>query len=431
MSYSAECDQQKAWLQRLKDESWEAELLVSAVAIFGAFQLFTIVEWMANQFLDFLHPEQYQLGFYIGVSAMIAVSVLVCMFIIHFALRSYWVGMIGLNSVFPDFNIKNSMHSEYYTEKMQAKIPSLRNSIDNIDDLCSVIFSAAFSLLLVYVFISLSLTLYLIVYNVLSPYVADWVLLAPLVVLGATMLLHSVLSVLANLQSMHGNIWVQRLYYRTTLFTNIATYGPLFKNIVQVALTFSSNYRTKKGLPGLMMMFFLCGMTYSMYNIINSNLFYLQLDDHFQLNDRYHFEFYQNQNSEMKLLIAPELISDVVSDSVMQLFIPVLSNESRRIKTGKCGSLAQQGETRKQRRRQENQQTVDCYRHYHTILLNGVEQNAQLLRSNHRRTKQRGVTTYISLEQANIGANTLTIVKAFDDEQVSWSIPFQYAPSSR
>ena len=201
-------------------------MLVSAVAIFGAFQLFTIVEWMTNQFLDFLHPEQYQLGFYIGVSAMIAVSVLVCMFIIH-------------------------------------------------------------------------------------------------------------------------------------------------------------------------------------------------------------FEFYQNQNSEMKLLIAPELISDVVSDSVMQLFIPVLSNESRRIKTGKCGSLAQQGETRKQRRRQENQQTVDCYRHYHKILLNGVEQNAQLLRSNHRRTKQRGVTTYISLEQANIGANTLTIVKAFDDEQVSWSIPFQYAPSSR
>jgi len=33
----------KNWLQRLKDESWEAELLVSAIAIFGTFQLFGII----------------------------------------------------------------------------------------------------------------------------------------------------------------------------------------------------------------------------------------------------------------------------------------------------------------------------------------------------------------------------------------------------
>jgi hypothetical protein len=30
-----------AWLQKLKEESWEAELLVSAVAIFGSFQLWS------------------------------------------------------------------------------------------------------------------------------------------------------------------------------------------------------------------------------------------------------------------------------------------------------------------------------------------------------------------------------------------------------
>lgn len=41
----------KGWLQRLKDESWEAELLVSAIAIFGSFKLFDIIGWIAN-FLD-------------------------------------------------------------------------------------------------------------------------------------------------------------------------------------------------------------------------------------------------------------------------------------------------------------------------------------------------------------------------------------------
>ncbi len=30
-------DVSKSWTQRLKDESWKAEILVSTVAIFGAF----------------------------------------------------------------------------------------------------------------------------------------------------------------------------------------------------------------------------------------------------------------------------------------------------------------------------------------------------------------------------------------------------------
>ena len=33
------------WLQRLKDESWEAELLVSAIAVFGTYQLFDLKEF--------------------------------------------------------------------------------------------------------------------------------------------------------------------------------------------------------------------------------------------------------------------------------------------------------------------------------------------------------------------------------------------------
>lgn len=42
--------QTASWLQRLKEESWEAELLVSAVAIFGSFQLFAAVDWTVFSF---------------------------------------------------------------------------------------------------------------------------------------------------------------------------------------------------------------------------------------------------------------------------------------------------------------------------------------------------------------------------------------------
>lgn len=55
----------KSWQQRLKDESWEAELLVSAVAIFGAFQLFSIADWTVEVFINILHPSQYEVAYFI------------------------------------------------------------------------------------------------------------------------------------------------------------------------------------------------------------------------------------------------------------------------------------------------------------------------------------------------------------------------------
>ena len=47
---------------------------------------------------------------------LLGVIVLSAMFIIHFILRVYWEVLVGLNSVFPDYSIKDSPHSELYTE---------------------------------------------------------------------------------------------------------------------------------------------------------------------------------------------------------------------------------------------------------------------------------------------------------------------------
>jgi polyferredoxin len=90
----------KSWIDNLKDQSWEAELLVSAIAIFGTFQLFSGIDWWVNAFINVLNPSQYFIGYMIVFFGLLAVSILVAMFVIHFFLRSYWIGLIGLNSVF-------------------------------------------------------------------------------------------------------------------------------------------------------------------------------------------------------------------------------------------------------------------------------------------------------------------------------------------
>ena len=117
------------WLQRLKDESWEAELLVSAIAIFGTFKLFDIISWVTNFFIDTLHPSQYFVAYFIVTFGLLAVSILAAMFVIHFVLRAYWIGLVGLNSVFPDYSIEDSAYSKIYTEKILSILPKLKDSI--------------------------------------------------------------------------------------------------------------------------------------------------------------------------------------------------------------------------------------------------------------------------------------------------------------
>ncbi|MEM6542487.1 MAG: hypothetical protein AAF634_15110, partial [Bacteroidota bacterium] len=55
----------KSWLQRLKDESWEAELLVSVASIFAIFNAFPVLGWLVDFCIDHLSPNQYFYGYLI------------------------------------------------------------------------------------------------------------------------------------------------------------------------------------------------------------------------------------------------------------------------------------------------------------------------------------------------------------------------------
>ena len=138
----------KAWLQKLKDESWEAELLISTVAIFGTVQMFKLIDWSVIYFINTLAPQDYIVGFSICFISLLAVSVLATMFVIHFMLRAYWVGLVGLNSVFPDYDLEDSPFSKIYTRKMLAILPKLKHTIQDVDDIVVLFFHRHFLCLL-------------------------------------------------------------------------------------------------------------------------------------------------------------------------------------------------------------------------------------------------------------------------------------------
>ena len=144
------------WLARLATESWQAELLISGFAIVSTFQLVgmitPLIEWaifnLRAELLDYVRWAIYYAG--LGVVALPAV------FVAHFALRTYWVGLVGLSSVYPHGFGKNfGMIPEWVVADTAARHPPLATQIDRIDRRSSVMF--AIGALSAMVFISVAI----------------------------------------------------------------------------------------------------------------------------------------------------------------------------------------------------------------------------------------------------------------------------------
>ena len=132
------------WLQRLEQESYQAELIVSGVALLGALQLPGLIEDLLDWFLQRANAEQQELIGYAIIYLLFGAFVLLFNFVLHFSLRTLWIGMIGLASVFPEgINENYHWYSENFLSRLKARFPDLQQYNQRLDDLCSLLFSIA------------------------------------------------------------------------------------------------------------------------------------------------------------------------------------------------------------------------------------------------------------------------------------------------
>ncbi|MBT1450349.1 hypothetical protein KJ365_05600 [Glaciecola sp. XM2] len=421
----------KAWLQKLKDESWEAELLVSAVATFSAFQLFSVIEWLTNKFIDVLLPSHYMFGYFIVYSGLLAISVLVAMFVIHFVLRSYWVGLVGLNSVFPEYGMEDSMYSKIYTEKLLNELPELKTSIEKVDELCSVIFSSAFAVMMIYSFIALMFGFILIIYSLLSQYIPFVAVLIILCAFAAVLVAQILVSAFANLERNKDKEGLQNLHFKFVKFTSMALLGPFYRANMQITMTFGSNYKKNKSLSKLLLSFIFAGMALSIFKIFDTNVFYMLDNTRYQNESYAYAAFYKNTQSQNAFLMTPQIQSDAIYGESIELFIPVFSHESRLLETAACEDFDAPDDVSKlQRRTGSGFALLACYKTYHTIMINGEELDVQFINYRQADTSQKGIKAFISQAYFKEGLNELVIQKRFPDSEANWRILFFYTPQS-
>jgi len=405
------------WLQKLKEESWEAELLISTVAIFGTLQLFKLIDWATISVINILPPSQYMVGYGIVFGGLLAVSILTAMFIAHFLLRAYWVGLVGLNSVFPDYSIEDSAYSAIYTRKMLTILPKLKKTIGDVDELSSVIFSSAFFMLIIYTNISLTICILLWFYNLLSDYVSQYILYLPLVFIIILYILIIFLGVFANIKKNKDNETIQTWYFKVSKWSSMIILGPLYKYLLQISMTFGSNFKKKKSLVGLTITIIIFGFILTMFQFKNSRIPYLVNHETAFDDTRTNSRFYANRNAERDFLVAPQIDQDIVESDIIRLFIPVFSYELNLL-SDICGVEPEE-------RKDRPKWYLNCYSSYHDVFLNGVDVKPMFLKYRLPETGQLGIITYVDLIGAKRGSNKIKVIKNMENS-LEWELPFQW-----
>jgi hypothetical protein len=141
----------KEWLEKLQQESWHLELIISGFAIYAIYSIKPVL-----QELEFFRYE------FITESSLVFIVVLFNMIlkvgwklffinlIIHVIFRGLWIGAIGLRSVSGDIDYQTLQFSSRFNDYLKKKMGSFDDYIESLERFCSTIFSFTFLLFLIF-----------------------------------------------------------------------------------------------------------------------------------------------------------------------------------------------------------------------------------------------------------------------------------------
>jgi hypothetical protein len=138
------------WLEKLQQESWQLELLISGLALYGVFESKTLL-------IDFhAYISLYTEGIFKGILMMLYQTfwvgwrLFLINLLIHIILRGLWIGAIGLRYVSGDIDFNELNYSKLFTKYLKKKIGSYDSFIEKLEKICSVLFAYTFLLFLLF-----------------------------------------------------------------------------------------------------------------------------------------------------------------------------------------------------------------------------------------------------------------------------------------
>ena len=315
----------KKLLQKLQEESWQLELLISGFAIFGLFTAFPSIREAARA----AQNEQQIYTFVIASVGFISCAILIFNLLLHVILRGLWIGALGLRYVSGDIDYEVLNYSQKFTKYLKKKVGSFDRYIGRLENYCSIIFAISFLL----IFYVLAITFTIIVFALIANYVIDnenlpsWIsnIVGPILIvfLGIGMFLTFIDFITQGF--LKKKKWLSRIYFPVYWVFSFVTLSFLYRPLVYNFLDNKFGRRLSFVLVPIYFLIFLStSLRYQQSNYIGS----------FSSSDS---TVANNKNYEDILKASDDLISKVtiqskiITDPYIKIFIPYSENIEDRI----------------------------------------------------------------------------------------------------
>lgn len=407
-------------LDKLQQESWQLELLISGFAIFGLFSSTGAIQ--AN-----LEAANYDESVYfvlLWFSIKVCCWILISNLLIHVVLRGLWIGALGLRYVSGDIDYDELNYSQKFTKFLSNKIGSFDKYIATLENYCSVLFAISF--LLIFYFIAclaFILALLMTVFVFLENDFNGWVGRA-ITITGIVIILFILLGALLTFVDfvfqgfLKKKKWISRIYFPLYRVFSLVTLSFLYRPLVY---NFLDN-RFGRRLSAILVPLYVGVLFLSSYYYQESN--YLSIDRSSSKN-------YANPGNYEDLLIensnfieTATIQSKIITDPYVKVFMIFDKNLEERLFSYNNGlkpltdlrgykseiTVTGNNATRSQRIKRDSlrREYYKTFNEIHSVYIDSLKYDAQFLATTNK-NKKLGFETYLDIKNLTPGKHLLKI----------------------
>ena len=408
------------WLEELQQKSWEPEILLSGIVLYGMFKVPDLLDSFLAYFKLNIFGNSQDIDNLVSLFKM-GIYWLIGGLVLHLICRGIWIGMVGLSYTFPKGIDKSRLnYQDRFMDKVD-KIPSYEKIVIRLEKICSSLFSVSFMLFMSLIGGYLFFFILIIVPFFLSYIYLDLGFSGPMFDAFQIYVIFIISIGFLGL----GDFLTLGFFRRYRWFAKL--YWPL--HWVISGLTLSRYYRPiyygmvshfNKWAFALLLVTFvvvsIMGASTNTSNFYSGDAFSkLELWENAG-NDIAFSGYYEDQNVN-RASIRAHIPSDIINGDVLRVFVVAhINREDEMLETTSLDSLIKLYPDSS-----EVALKMGVVRNYLKIYMDDVEVKENDWRFHyHTGNKQRGYLAYVDIRHLNEGLHTLSI--RGPDETASWAI---------
>jgi hypothetical protein len=409
-------------LDRLQQDSWQLELIISGFAIFG---LFTALPKI-NLALTIAGNEKQIVTLVICIVALIACYILIFNLLFHVTLRGLWIGALGLRYVSGDIDFETLNYHERFKNHLKKKIVSFDRYVAILENYCSVLFAVSFLLIFYVISITIIIVLLLtvITYLVDNDSLSKGLRIAFGVIFLFTIIFGSILVFIDFLTQgyLKKKKWLSKIYFPFYWIFSFITLSFLYRPLVY---NFLDNKFTKR-ISFLLVPVYICIAFISSVKFQTSNyLDITKLNSNIYLNNKEYEDLLtdegdlvKNASIQSKVITGPYInLFKVFSESVedrIYTYHPSLKpkNDKRGFQTGINLTSSNSAKIPRKKRDSLARKYVQVFNEMYEINIDSLKLDSEFLISKNKKN-QTGFQTFIPTKNLSDGKHILKLKRKF------------------